>query len=323
MSRSVYNPHVAKAFKATTKVDETGFPSTYLWREDDQPMRLRDTRQYIEDAAMLREEFLGIVADIIVDAGFAKPLGRDQVFADLLNIPEKSPAYFNGLRFTWRLKDPKGCEKKLLDETIGLDPANIGDYFGVKLTANSAEGIAALRMAMTRHPSMTSRKSEFNVPSGECYMSEKSHHLASRDGVSHKMELMVTHSAMEEVNDLTHHIKDMERTAREVCLAAAKNLRQLSSRFAACEEELRQIRLAINNRVAVRNGLDRFAVVPLPAPTKDNVFANLTNYTRHLLNNMPESLRTQMRSILTNDDIPHKYWNKVFGTGTVLEVNFR
>ena len=289
-------------------------PPVHNWRNDAQPMQLANVQQYIDVAQTLKPQSMELVASLLIKAGFAKPSDHDALIDRLMSLPEKTNLQLDGIAVSWRLKTPVSATDKLMDSSVNQDPAQIGDYFGVKLIPDTISGIVNIREAVLE-TSMTSRKCEFSVPSDEGYRSHKSHHLVEAGVLSHKMEVLVSHADMEAINDLTHKLKEVERSMAGASLAVAgafvlsdKTRHSLSTRMSRVGIDTNAIRTAINDMVAFETGIDDLALSEHRRGRPDCSSLRVTNAaTKRVLGNMSGSYAEQLEGILGNV-VPVSQW---------------
>ena len=275
------------------------------WDSDEQPMLLPGVADHLAVSRTLKPQFMELVADIVVKAGYCPEEDRAELVAALMAQPERTRTHIGDLGFTWRLKTEACATQKLGDHKVNQNPGRIGDYFAVKFVPTTVEGVVSLRQAAL-DSSMTSRKCEFSKPSDEGYRSHKSHHVVTNGTASQTFEVLISHADMEAVNDLTHKLKDVERSMADATLALSKaftipdrSRNKLSARMSGVGGDVNALRTAINNAVAFETGIDDLALPEFQRGQPDMSALKLGRATtRRVLSNMSDIHVGQLQGII-------------------------
>ncbi len=275
------------------------------WDNDEQAMLFGGVQDYLKVSQKLKPQFMGVVADIVVKAGYCPPGERERLVKALIDQPERTRTLIGDLGFTWRMKTAECATQKLSDHKVNQRPERIGDYFAVKFVPNTVEGVVRLRQAALE-TSLTSRKCEFSKPSDEGYRSHKSHHQATNGVETQTFEVLISHADMEAVNDLTHKLKDVERSMVGATLALAqafmlpdRTRSKLSTRMSDVGSNVNAVRTAINNAIAFETGIDDLALPEFQRGQPDISALKLRNpATRRVLSNMSDAHADQLQGIL-------------------------
>lgn len=275
------------AFKSAT------LPAVYNWKEDSQPERHPDAETYIALAKDLTEPSLQFAVDVLSRAGYIEPGQENTILERLTTLNRGERLVLDGVSICWRVKGMQACADKILKDS-DKSPDDIGDYFGIKFVADDVDDVVRLRTAIVESENMSSRKCEFTLPSQEGFRSHKSHHMVS-DGVNRlSIEAMVTHSAFEASDKLTHTLMEYERNILHKQFGAAANKR-LAYELTSSVERLRSERTWLNHLSAAAAGLN-----DLCAPDVLKIFepAPLKGYARKMLEGLNPALQDQRERIV-------------------------